>query len=261
MAQRGAQDPRYIRDPDPEEYMQILQHADVIRRWSIAPEKKGAVELGRKLSEMGILPSMAHTDAIYEEAYEAWQNGFSLLTHFYSAMSGVTRKNAFRYAGVIEAGYLHDELDVEIIADGVHLPSPLLKLIMKVKGTEHIALITDAMRGAGMPEGPSILGQIDTGMHVIVEDGVAKLPDRSAFAGSVATADRLIRTMMDLADVSLIDAVRMMTATPARIMKVDDKIGSIAPGKDADLIIFDDQINVKQVMLKGKRLDFEAHSK
>jgi N-acetylglucosamine-6-phosphate deacetylase len=162
---------------------------------------------------------------------------------------------------VIEAGYLHDELDVEIIADGVHLPSPLLKLIMKVKGTEHVALITDAMRGAGMPEGPSILGQIDTGMHVIVEDGVAKLPDRSAFAGSVATADRLIRTMMDLADVSLIDAVRMMTATPARIMKVDDKIGSIAPGKDADLIIFDDQINVKQVMLKGKRLDFEAHSK
>ena len=261
MAQRGAQDPRYIRDPDPEEYMQILQHADVIRRWSIAPEKKGAVELGRKLSETGILPSMAHTDAIYEEAYEAWQNGFSLLTHFYSAMSGVTRKNAFRYAGVIEAGYLHDELDVEIIADGVHLPSPLLKLIMKVKGTEHVALITDAMRGAGMPEGPSILGQIDTGMHVIVEDGVAKLPDRSAFAGSVATADRLIRTMMDLADVSLIDAVRMMTATPARIMKVDDKIGSIAPGKDADLIIFDDQINVKQVMLKGKRLDFEAHSK
>jgi N-acetylglucosamine-6-phosphate deacetylase len=94
-----------------------------------------------------------------------------------------------------------------------------------------------------------------------VEDGVAKLPDRSAFAGSVATADRLIRTMMDLADVSLIDAVRMMTATPARILKVDDKIGSIAPGKDADLIIFDDQINVKQVMLKGKRLDFEAHSK
>jgi N-acetylglucosamine-6-phosphate deacetylase len=261
MAQRGAQDPRYIRDPDPDEYMQILQHADVIKRWSIAPEKKGALELGRKLSEMGILPSMAHTDATYEEAYDAWRNGFSLLTHFYSAMSGVTRKNAFRYAGVIEAGYLHDELDVEIIADGVHLPSPLLKLIMKIKGTEHVALITDAMRGAGMPEGPSILGQIDTGMHVIVEDGVAKLPDRSAFAGSVATADRLIRTIMDLADVSLIDAVRMMTATPARILKVDDKIGSIAPGKDADLIIFDDQINVKQVMLKGKLLDFEAHSK
>jgi N-acetylglucosamine-6-phosphate deacetylase len=254
MTQRGAQDPRYIRDPDPDEYMQILQHADVIKRWSIAPEKKGAIELGQKLSEMGILPSMAHTDAIYEEANKARQNGFSLLTHFYSAMSGVTRKNAFRYAGVIEAGYLHDDLDVEIIADGVHLPSPLLKLIMKIKGTEHIALITDAMRGAGMPEGKSMLGNKDTGMEVLVEDGVAKLPDRSAFAGSVATADRLIRTMMDLADVSLVDAVSMMTRTPARIMKLDDKIGSIKKGKDADLIIFDDQINVSQVMLKGELL-------
>ena len=254
MTQRGAQDPRYIRDPDPDEYMQILQHADVIKRWSIAPEKKGAIELGQKLSEMGILPSMAHTDAIYEEANKARQNGFSLLTHFYSAMSGVTRKNAFRYAGVIEAGYLHDDLDVEIIADGVHLPSPLLKLIMKIKGTEHIALITDAMRGAGMPEGKSMLGNKDTGMEVLVEDGVAKLPDRSAFAGSVATADRLIRTMMDLADVSLVDAVSMMTRTPARIMKLDDKIGSIKKGKDADLIIFDDQINVNQVMLKGELL-------
>lgn len=254
MTQRGAQDPRYIRDPDPDEYMQILQHADVIKRWSIAPEKKGAIELGQKLSEMGILPSMAHTDAIYEEANKARQNGFSLLTHFYSAMSGVTRKNAFRYAGVIEAGYLHDDLDVEIIADGVHLPSPLLKLIMKIKGAEHIALITDAMRGAGMPEGKSMLGNKDTGMEVLVEDGVAKLPDRSAFAGSVATADRLIRTMMDLADVSLVDAVSMMTRTPARIMKLDDKIGSIKKGKDADLIIFDDQINVNQVMLKGELL-------
>lgn len=260
MAQRGAQDPRYIRDPDPDEYMQILQHADVIRRWSIAPEKKGAIELGRKLSSMGILPSMAHTDAIYEEAYEAWQNGFGLLTHFYSAMSGVTRKNAFRYAGVIEAGYLHDELDVEIIADGVHLPAPLLRLIMKIKDPDHVALITDAMRGAGMPEGPSILGRIDTGMHVIVEDGVAKLPDRSAFAGSVATADRLIRTMMDLADVSLVDAVRMMTGTPARIMKVEDHIGSLEKGKDADLIIFDKRINMQQVILKGRRSDIHSGS-
>jgi N-acetylglucosamine-6-phosphate deacetylase len=126
---------------------------------------------------------------------------------------------------------------------------------MKIKGPDHVALITDAMRGAGMPEGPSILGQIDTGMQVIVEDGVAKLPDRSAFAGSVATADRLIRTMMDLADVPLVDAIRMMTHTPARIMKVDDRIGSITPGKDADLIIFDGRINLQNVFLKGKKTD------
>jgi N-acetylglucosamine-6-phosphate deacetylase len=255
MAQRGAQDPRYIRDPDPLEYMEILRHSDVIRRWSIAPEKKGALELGRLLTDSGILPSMAHTDAIYEEAYDAWQNGFSLLTHFYSAMSGVTRKNAFRYAGVIEAGYLHDDIDIEIIADGVHLPAPLLKLIVKIKGTDHVALITDAMRGAGMPEGPSILGPIDAGMQVLIEDGVAKLPDRSAFAGSVATADRLIRTMMDLAGVSMTDAVKMMTATPARILKASDRIGTLDIGKDADIIIFDDRINIKQVMIKGKMLN------
>lgn len=255
MAQRGAQDPRYIRDPDPLEYMEILRHSDVIRRWSIAPEKNGALELGKLLADKGILPSMAHTDAIYEEAYDAWQNGFSLLTHFYSAMSGVTRKNAFRYAGVIEAGYLHDDIDIEIIADGVHLPAPLLKLIVKIKGTDHVALITDAMRGAGMPEGPSILGPIDAGMQVLIEDGVAKLPDRSAFAGSVATADRLIRTMMDLAGVSMTDAVKMMTATPARILKASDRIGTLDIGKDADIIIFDDRINIKQVMIKGKMLN------
>lgn len=252
MAQRGAQDPRYIRDPDPEEYMEILKHGEVIRRWSIAPEKKGAMELGKLLAQRGILPSMAHTDAIYEEALEAFQNGFSLLTHFYSAMSGVTRKNAFRYAGVIEAGYLHDDLDVEIIADGIHLPAPLLKLIMKIKGPDHTALITDAMRGAAMPEGPSMLGHIKEGMPVIIEDGVAKLPDRSAFAGSVATANRLVRTMIEQAGVSLVEAIRMMTATPARILRVDDQIGSIEKGKDADLVIFDEHIGIKCVVMKGR---------
>jgi N-acetylglucosamine-6-phosphate deacetylase len=126
---------------------------------------------------------------------------------------------------------------------------------MKIKGTEHVALITDAMRGAGMPEGPSILGPIDSGIHVLIEDGVAKLPDRSAFAGSVATADRLIRTMMDLADVSLVDAVRMMTSTPASILKVSDRIGTLEKGKDADLVIFDDRINIKQVMIKGQLMN------
>ena len=127
---------------------------------------------------------------------------------------------------------------------------------MKIKGPDHVALITDAMRGAGMPEGPSILGQIDSGMHVIVEDGVAKLPDRSAFAGSVATADRLIRTMMELADVSLVDAVRMMTRTPARIMKVDDQIGSLEKRMNADLIVFDKRINIQQVFIKRRELSF-----
>jgi N-acetylglucosamine-6-phosphate deacetylase len=251
MNQRGAQDPRYIRDPDPDEYLEILNHSQSIKRWSAAPERQGAIAFGKVLCERGILPSMAHTDAIYEEALEAFENGYTLLTHFYSAMSGVTRKNAFRYAGVIEAGYLHDELDVEIIADGVHLPAPLLKLIYKIKGPEHTALITDAMRGAGMPEGQSILGSKANGLPVIIEDGVAKLPDRSSFAGSVATADRLVRVMVEKAEVPLVDAIRMITHTPARIMKVDDRIGTLAPGMDADIVIFDEDIRINRTILKG----------
>ena len=251
MNQRGAQDPRYIRDPDPDEYLEILSHSQSIKRWSAAPERKGAIAFGKVLCERGILPSMAHTDAIYEEALEAFENGYTLLTHFYSAMSGVTRKNAFRYAGVIEAGYLHDELDVEIIADGVHLPAPLLKLIYKIKGPEHIALITDAMRGAGMPEGESILGSRANGLPVIIEDGVAKMPDRSSFAGSVATADRLVRVIVEKAEVPLVDAIRMITHTPARIMKLDNKIGTLAAGMDADIVIFDENIRISRTILKG----------
>ena len=254
MAQRGAQDPKFIRDPDPEEYMQILEHSTAIKRWSIAPEKNGAIAFGKILRNRGILPSMAHTDATYEEAYEALRNGYSLLTHFYSAMSGVTRKNAFRFAGVIEAGYLHDELDVEIIADGIHLPAPLLKLICKIKGPDRTALITDAMRGAAMPEGKSILGNKYTGLPVIIEDGVAKLPDRSSFAGSVATADRLVRTMLANTESPLVDVIRMITTTPARIMMLDDQIGSLKKGMDADVLIFDENIHVKEVIIKGNRI-------
>ena len=170
----------------------------------------------------------------------------------YSAGSGVTRKNAFRYAGVIESAFILDEMDVEIIADGVHLPAPLLKLVYKIKGADRTALITDAMRAAGMPEGESILGNLKTGLRVIVEDGVAKLPDRSSFAGSVATADRLVRTVMKLADIPLPDAVRMITSTPARIMKLSDRIGSLAEGKQADLVVFDHDINIKVTVIKGK---------
>lgn len=251
LSQRGAQDPRYIRDPDPEEYKEVLAYSKSIARWSAAPELNGAIEFGRYLRSRGVLAAIAHTDAIYEEALEAFENGYTLATHFYSSMSGVSRRNAHRFAGVIESGYLIDEMDVEIIADGVHLPAPFLKLIYKIKGSDRIALITDAMRGAGLPPGDSILGNIKTGLKVIVEDGVAKLPDRSSFAGSVATADRLVRTMVQEADIPLIEAIKMATATPARIMGVDHKIGSLVVGKDADIIIFDHNINIQTTIIKG----------
>ena len=252
MNQRGAQDPRYIRDPDPLEYQEIIDHCKGLVRWYVAPELKGALEMGRALRTKGIIAAMAHTDAIYEDVVKAVECGYSLSTHLYSAMSGVTRKNAFRYAGVIEASLLMDEIDVELIGDGIHLPAPLLKLAYKVKGRDKIALITDAMRGAAMPEGESMLGHWQSGLKVIIEDGVAKLPDRTSFAGSVATADRLVRTMHRLGEVSMLDAVFMAATTPARIMGVDNRKGSLEPGKDADIVIFDDNVNVSTTMIKGK---------
>jgi N-acetylglucosamine-6-phosphate deacetylase len=252
MNQRGAQDPRYIRNPNPAEYKDILLRSNSIARWSAAPELPGAIEFGRYLKSKGILAALAHTDAVYEEALEAFENGYSLATHLYSGMSGVTRRNAFRYAGVIESAFIIEEMDVEIIADGIHLPAPLLKLIYKIKGAERIALITDAMRAAGMPEGESILGSLKNGLKVIVEDGVAKLPERTSFAGSVATTNRLVKNMVQLADVSLIDAVRMATFTPARIMRISDSKGSLVKGKDADIIIFDHDINIQVTFVKGK---------
>lgn len=252
MNQRGAQDPRYIRNPDKAEYEYILSQSNHIKRWSAAPELEGALSFGRCMRERGILPSIAHTDAIYEDALAAFKEGYTLVTHFYSAMNSVIRRNAYRYAGVVEAGYLIDEMDVEIIADGAHLPAPLLQLIYKIKGHERTALITDAMRGAATSDTDSILGSKEDGMHVIIEDGVAKLPDRTAFAGSVTTADRLVRTMIN-AGIPLHDAVRMLTETPARIASVHTHKGSIAAGKDADIIIFNDKIEVSSVFIMGEQ--------
>jgi N-acetylglucosamine-6-phosphate deacetylase len=252
MTQRGAQDPKWIRDPDPKEYEYIVSRSNNIKRWSAAPELKGAIAFGKYLRSKNILVSMAHTDAIYEEVIEAFENGYTLATHLYSAMSGVTRKNGYRFAGAIESAFIIDDMDVEIIADGVHVPAPLLKLVCKIKSPDKIALITDAMRAAGMPPGKSVIGNIDTGIEVIVEDGVSKLPDRSAFAGSVATADRLVRTMISMAGVSLTDAIKMITLTPATIMNISDRKGSLAKGKDADVVIFDENISVQTTIVKGK---------
>ncbi|MDR0572525.1 MAG: N-acetylglucosamine-6-phosphate deacetylase [Tannerella sp.] len=250
-SQRGAQDPRYLRNPEPEEYNRILEETNDIVRWSLAPELPGAFAFGKVLASKNILPSIAHSDAIYEEALDAYHAGFTHVTHLYSAMSTVTRKNAFRYAGVLETAYLIDDMTVEIIADGVHLPKPLLQFVYKFKGPDKTALCTDSMRGAGMPDGESIIGSLEKGQKAIIEDGVAKLPDRTAFAGSVATTDRLVRTMVNIAGIPLQDAVKMMTLTPARIIHVDEHKGSIQKGKDADFVIFDDHIHVSYTILEG----------
>lgn len=251
-SQRGAQDPANLKAPTPEHYTNILNATDDIIRWSIAPELDGALYLGKLLKEKQIIPSVGHTDAICEEVMEAHKAGYSLMTHLYSGMQTVTRRNALRYAGAVEAAFLLEDMDVEIIADGIHLPKSLLQLIHKFKGADKIALVTDSMRGAGMPEGLYKLGSLKEGQTVMVEEGVAKLLDRSAFAGSVATADRLVRTMVQLAEVSLTDAVKMMTATPARILHMENRIGSLEVGKTADILLFDNQIRISRTIINGQ---------
>jgi len=259
MDQRGAQDPRFIRDPDPAEYERIIERSPFIKRWSAAPERKGALEFGRFLVQKNILPSLAHTSAVYDDVVLAYENGYTLATHLYSGMLGTTRRNAYRYAGAVESAFLIDGMYVEIIADGKHLPAPLLKLIFKIKGAARVALITDAMRAAGVDCTESMLGSSTSGMKVIVEDGVAKVADRTSFAGSVATCDRLVRSMIDLAEVPLTDAVRMMTLTPAEIMNVQHRKGSLVAGKDADVVIFNDRIEVDTTIVKGRVVHSRSH--
>ena len=252
--QAGAQDPRYLRDPRPEEYLEILSRTSHIARWSFAPERSGSPAFAAELRRRGIVPSIGHTNATFADCEAAFQAGCTLMTHFYSCMSTITRRNAYRYAGVIEYGYWQDGMDIEIIADGIHVPSDLLKLVVKIKGVDHIALVTDSMRAAGMPEGPSILGSLQGGQEVLVEDGVAKLMDRSAFAGSVATTDRLVRTMLREGGVSLPEAIRMMTANPARIMGIDAHKGHLRAGYDADLVLFDENIQIQKTLINGKTI-------
>lgn len=252
--QCGAQDPKYLRVPREHDYMHILNAGgEDIVRVSAAPELDGAMELGRELKRRGILAAIGHSNADYPDVKAAVDNGYSHITHLYSCMSSLHRVGPYRVLGITEAAYLLDELTVEIIADGKHLPPELLRLIVKNKPLDSICLITDSMRGAGLPDGRStILGSLENGQESIIRDGVAMLPDMTAFAGSVCTADRCIRTMHKLAGVPLHEAVKMMTQNPARIMGLASDRGALAEGMSADICLFDKDINIKKVFVNGR---------
>ncbi len=248
-AQSGAQDKRYIGPPEPARYEKILAAGKgLILRWSAAAELPGAMAFFRRLREEGIFCAIGHSDATDDIACEAIENGCTHLTHLYSAMSGMVRIKSYRYPGLIESAFLFDEMTAEVIADGCHLPGRMLRHCYRALGTNRLCLVTDSLRGAGMPDGESTLGSLKNGQPCIIEEGVAKLPDRSAFAGSVATADRLVRNMRDLAGAPLTDAVKMMTMTPARLMGFKKK-GVLAPGMDADMVLFDDGIAVSRTFI------------
>jgi len=245
--QAGAQCPTHITPPIEEDYLPFIQeNADVIARWTYAPENDREEKFAKALQEYGIIASAGHTDAIYTDMLRAYEQGCALVTHLYSCTSTITRDHGFRRLGVIETAYLTEGMFVEIICDGKHLPPELIRLIYKIKGADRIALVTDSLALAGTDQTHGFMQDTE----FIIEDGVCKLMDRSAFAGSIATADRLVRVAVKEAGISLPDAVKMMTLTPANIMKLTDK-GRIARGADADLAVFDEDIRIKSVFAKG----------
>ncbi|MBP5155102.1 MAG: N-acetylglucosamine-6-phosphate deacetylase [Clostridia bacterium] len=251
--QAGAQDPRYLRTPERAHYEKILKQGEgLIARWSSAPELKGALELGDRLKELGICAAIGHTDAYYEDVLEACRHGYTHVTHLYSGMSTLRRIKGYRRPGVLEAAYMIDELTVEVICDGRHLPLSMLGYVFRAKGAHKCALITDSMRGAGMTEGKTIIGSLKNGRECYIEDGVSKMPGGNAFAGSIATADRLVRNAI-AAGACLEDAVRMITKTPADIIGMRDR-GELVPGKRADFTVFEGDINIVSVINGGRTI-------
>lgn len=246
--QCGAQCPVFITPPKADDYKGLIaEYGDSICRWTYAPENDTDGEFCKYITEHGIIASAGHTDAKYCDMEIAINNGCRLVTHLYSCTSTVTRDHGFRSLGVIESAFLRDELFVEIIADGKHLPYELIQMIIKIKGADKVALITDSLEIAGT----DITEGVMSGTEFIVEDGVCKLKDRSAFAGSVATADMLVRTLVGLCAFDIPTSVKMLTEVPARILGVNK--GLLSVGRDADITVFDDDMTVTDVFVGGKK--------
>lgn len=248
MKMAGGQIPEYIKDPDPNEYIPLLEETSCIKRWDAAPELPGAEAFGKYITQKGILASVGHTQAEYEDIEAAWEAGYSHATHFYNAMPGFHKKNEYKYEGTVESIYLIDDMTVEVVADGIHVPPTILKLVYKIKGVEKTALITDALACAASDS------QVAFDPRVIIEDGVCKLADRSALAGSITTMDRLIKTMTLKAGIPLYDVIRMISETPSKIMNVYNRKGSLQRGKDADILIIDKNYEVRGVIAMGKTI-------
>ena len=247
--QCGAQCPVFITPPIKADYESLMEeYGDSVIRWTYAPENDENGEFCKYLTDRGVVASAGHTDAKYPDMAMAIDNGCNLITHLYSCTSTVTRDHGFRSLGVIESAYLRDELYVEIIADGKHLPPDLIKMIIKIKGADKVALITDSLEIAGT----DITEGVMSGTEFIVEDGVCKLKDRSAFAGSVATANRLIETLVKDCGFDVPTAVKMLTEVPAKILKLDK--GVLEKGYDADIVVFDEDFTVTDVFVGGKRV-------
>lgn len=247
---KGAQSEQDILTPDENPPEELLDLWDKILIMGAAPECSGVLELGEKLRDRGIVASVAHSAASYEQVEEAVKHGFSDVTHLYNACSSCFKTGLFRSAGVVEAALYMDELTTQVIGDLRHLPQGLLKLIYKCKGDEKMYLITDGLEFSASDIKENTVYTQENGMDVIYEDGVMKLADRSALAGSAATLSDCVRNMYKCIGIPLYSAVKMASLTPATVVGFGNVKGKLQKGYDADLILFDEDINIKKVITK-----------
>jgi N-acetylglucosamine-6-phosphate deacetylase len=252
--ERGAHPEELLIEPRLDEYSALLDYADVIRIFTLAPELPGALNLIRELKNRGIVVSAGHSVAIDEEFTRAVDAGLSHAAHMFCNMGTLRRANLRRVAGLVESILLDDRVTTELITDGYVIAPSLMKLGLKVKGVEKLAIITDGSSLTGLPPGSYHL----LGSDVILEEDIAYVADRSSYAGTAVTMDHCVRVAIESMDLSLEDAFRMASLTPATILGVSDRKGSLEVGKDADVVILDEDLRVMQTVARGHV--FEATS-
>ena len=260
LKNKGAQHESYLRIPSRDDYSFILENGDIVKRVTVAPELDGAAEMIEKLTACGIVVSGGHDDARYENVLAAIRAGMSHCTHHWCAMSSVAMRNGVREIGLVEAGMLHGELTLEVIADNHHMTPEMIRLLYRCKGADGMCAVSDSLRAGGMPVGDTLytLGvKNDPGAQkFVVSEGVARLPDGSRYAGSIQPLGQMLRNLIFDCGIPLPEAVKMVSTTPARIMGVDNRIGSVEVGKTADLCLFDDQINICRTIVGGEIKEF-----
>ncbi|MBS5987122.1 N-acetylglucosamine-6-phosphate deacetylase [Clostridium sp.] len=241
----GAQNPNFLLAPSVENYNKIVgDYSDAVVSITMAPEVEGAKELIKYLSDNGVTVSMGHTKATYDEAIEGIKCGACHSTHLYNAMTPFTH----REPGVVGATFDTD-ITTETISDGIHISYPALRTAYKQKGTDKVLLVSDAMEACGMPDGQYSLG----GQDVIVKNGAARLLD-GTLAGSVLTLDKAVKNIYNNSDYPLNEVVRMATYNGAKHCHVEDHKGLIKEGYDADLILFNEDIEIQKVFVNGKEV-------
>jgi len=249
-AKCGAQREEFIQKPSLARVEQLLDHTDVIKRITIAPELPGALEAIENFHAHGISVSGGHSDAFDEDARAAFERGMGSVTHTFNCMSSARRRGVYRVGGLLEFALSEQQISCELIADGHHVSPTLMKMLYRAKGCGGICLVTDATAGAGLPDGSqfSLFGS-----DCVVEAGVCVLADRSALAGSAAQMIHLVRTMVSKVNVPLHEAVAMATQNPARAIGLDTK-GRLAVGADADLVVLSPELDVLQTFSGGEEI-------